>query len=279
MADPLSNSILLEPPLENLPHRRRYKIIFITGNPGLIEYYRTFLTHLYALLTTSVAGKKSDVSYSVSGSSLIGFEIPGGNGGGEDRKGAWTKLGLKKGPPFGLTEVIDAAEKNVLLTCKGSEEEDGVILVGHSVGAYIALEIIQRHRARLEKEGNREPRIVGGICLFPTVTHISQSPRGKLLTVSSLPSIDFVSRGYVCDHLIFLTAVLCTEANMILLFQKLSKLPSFQSIIPLFFSFFLSLIPIIILQPLIRQITKFQIHSTATTAAFLKSKHGVHQAW
>jgi hypothetical protein len=189
MADPLSNSILLEPPSTSSPLRRKYKIIFITGNPGLIEYYRTFLIHLYALLTATVAGVKKDVSYSVGGNSLIGFEIPEGNAGREEQEGAWTKLGVESGPPFNLTEVINAAEKQILLACKESGEQDRIILVGHSVGAYITLEIIQRHRARLEKKVVGEPSIVGGICLFPTVTHISKSPRGIILTVSSIPSM------------------------------------------------------------------------------------------
>jgi len=95
-------------------------------------------------------------------------------------------------PPFDLGQVINAMERDVLANCRPdseSEDKEGVIIVGHSVGAYIALEIIQRHRARLEKMQpdslTDEPRIVGGVCLFPTVMDIGKSPKGKVLTVSS----------------------------------------------------------------------------------------------
>jgi hypothetical protein len=67
--------------------------------------------------------------------------------------------------------------------------------------------------------------------------------------------------------------------NMTTMKQKLAKLPFFGSLIPLFLSLLLTLIPTTILKPLIRQITNFQPHSTETTTAFLKSRHGVHQAW
>lgn len=53
-----------------------------------------------------------------------------------------------------------------------------VILMGHSVGSYMLLEIIRRVRAKGE-----EIRIVGGICLFPTVLDIAKSESGKIASV------------------------------------------------------------------------------------------------
>jgi pimeloyl-ACP methyl ester carboxylesterase len=156
---------------------KNYSVIFITGNPGLIGYYRKFLTHLHAVLSTG----DSTAEFTVRGSSLVGFEI-------EHGKRAWKGLGIGHDAPFNLAEVIDAAERNVM-RCVEGDGDRGVILVGHSVGAYIALEIIQRHRRRLEDGKGRgqgkEPRIVGGICLFPTVVDIGKSEKGVMLTVSS----------------------------------------------------------------------------------------------
>jgi hypothetical protein len=51
-----------------------YIIYFLTGNPGLIEYYRTFLTHLYGLLTHNTASNLS-TEFHVYGRSLSGFEM------------------------------------------------------------------------------------------------------------------------------------------------------------------------------------------------------------
>jgi pimeloyl-ACP methyl ester carboxylesterase len=62
-----------------------------------------------------------------------------------------------------------------------------VIIVGHSVGAYILLEILRRHRERLlgnpKDDAADGMRIEGGICLFPTVTHIAKSKSGRKFSV------------------------------------------------------------------------------------------------
>jgi alpha-beta hydrolase superfamily lysophospholipase len=55
-----------------------------------------------------------------------------------------------------------------------------VILIGHSVGAYIAMEILRRHR---EESSSPAFDIIGGILLFPTVMDIASSPAGRKLTV------------------------------------------------------------------------------------------------
>lgn len=61
-----------------------------------------------------------------------------------------------------------------------------VILIGHSVGAYMLLEVLDRwQREEEEGEGKREEtfRIVGGVGLFPTIVDIAQSEKGRALSV------------------------------------------------------------------------------------------------
>ena len=58
-----------------------------------------------------------------------------------------------------------------------------VILVGHSVGAYIALEVLRRLQRKEEGMG---VRVVGVLGLWPTVTHIAKSPSGVRIGVSSV---------------------------------------------------------------------------------------------
>ena len=53
---------------------RTYIIYFLTGNPGLFEYYRTFLTHLYGVLSSYTASDR-DVEFQVYSWSLSGFEM------------------------------------------------------------------------------------------------------------------------------------------------------------------------------------------------------------
>jgi predicted esterase len=153
--------------------KRAYIIYFITGNPGLIEYYRTFLTHLYGLLTQS---SPSSTSLHVFGRSLSGFEASTSTG--ERRDG---------NPPFSLQEQISRSQSALEELVRNVREKNGVqdvrvILMGHSVGSYILLEVIRRVRekAKVEKDA---VRIAGGVCLFPTVTHIAKSESGRKATV------------------------------------------------------------------------------------------------
>jgi hypothetical protein len=69
-------------------------------------------------------------------------------------------------------------------TAKG-DEPMSVVLMGHSVGAYILLEVIAQWQAeQLEGKSKRSPwRPVAGINLFPTVTEIAKSEKGRQLSV------------------------------------------------------------------------------------------------
>jgi hypothetical protein len=159
---------------------RKYIIYFITGNPGLIEYYRTYLTHLYALLAASSLA--SQVEFRVFGRSLSGFETDN-----RELKNIRSKYGAP-GPPYGLQVQIMHAEK-ALEDLVHEEQENGagdvrVVLMGHSVGAYMLLEIIRRVREKLLANGNHGVRIVGGVGLFPTLTHLESSESGKKYGVS-----------------------------------------------------------------------------------------------
>lgn len=60
-----------------------------------------------------------------------------------------------------------------------------VIIVAHSVGAYIALEVIRR----LRDEENANVEVVGGVLLFPTIVDIARSPSGIVLTVINIHAI------------------------------------------------------------------------------------------
>jgi len=252
MATTLADSIQLIASTTGTPSTKtkRCVIIFITGNPGLIEYYRTFLTHLHSVLNQSSGDKgKEGALFDVYGSSIPGFEIEDVVE--EERRLRWRRIGLEGAAPFGLGSVIDGVERSVFnIAMKyvgggvgGAEEEPGVILVGHSLGAYIALEVIERHRRRLGKKVRMEgePRIVGGIGLFPTIVNIGMSEKGRALST-------------------------------------LTKIPFFQTLAPLLITLFLALFPSAILSPLVRLITRMPPSAAATTTAFLKSPHGTNQA-
>ena len=69
----------------------------------------------------------------------------------------------------------------------GGEVEHKVIIVGHSVGAFIGLEIIRRVRERLRRREAGEGmglQIVGFVGLWPSLTWIAESKSGRMVAVS-----------------------------------------------------------------------------------------------
>lgn len=138
-------------------------IFFISGNPGLIGYYHPFLSHLAEYLT-------DETSFQIYGCSLGGFEIG---------KDAPKELDLEDQIQFVQKSLASLmSEKTGINSASTGNDLDRekVILIGHSVGTYIAMEILNRHR-------DQPFDIVGGVMLFPTVKDIAASPSGQKLTV------------------------------------------------------------------------------------------------
>ncbi|PGH18288.1 hypothetical protein AJ79_00627 [Helicocarpus griseus UAMH5409] len=172
-------------------------LFFIPGNPGLISYYHTYLSLLALELSTNASNPECIIH----GKSLGGFEIA------EDRNQEPTRTDTKLNS---LSDQIDHAERNLSnfvadwhvskqqgqgleAGANGDQKEPRpkksakVILIGHSVGAYIAMEILRRHREGKAATGkSSEDRdmmeIIGGILLFPTVVDIAKSSSGRKLT-------------------------------------------------------------------------------------------------
>ncbi|KAI9884625.1 MAG: hypothetical protein M1823_003581 [Watsoniomyces obsoletus] len=111
--------------------------------------------------------------------------------------------------PYNLLQQIEQTETRLHVFITEQQEKHGkrvgmkrkarpkVILIGHSVGAYILLEIIRRHHHRRRYKtdevtsNDMDMDIIGGLLLFPTVTHIAQSPSGvkySVLTTAFLRS-------------------------------------------------------------------------------------------
>ncbi|KAH0610061.1 uncharacterized protein H6S33_012607 [Morchella sextelata] len=251
---------------------RETYILFLPGNPGLIEYYRRFLGTLAALLARKVH---------VLGVSHAGFysqqtaarEVVEGGGEGEGEgegagKGYWT-LAEQVVQKVGIVEWIVGGGAAGVGDGKGGLENEGklaegekerrmrprVIIMGHSVGAYIAMETLrvlgekrEKRRAEgggedgAEGEAEDEPEVFGGVMLFPTVVDIAKSPSGKIL--SALLTL--------------------TGAYLPLLISHLSH--------PL------SLLPTRLVYAMIRLLTFHPPSATATTLSLLTTPGAVFQA-
>jgi hypothetical protein len=183
---PLSNEIHLHPGPPNTTRQKSKLLLFmITGNPGLIEYYRTFLNTLYSQLEYF----NQHIDLHLYGSSLAGFEL-----------GPATCLN----EPLSLDQQIESVYEKletVIHRISGNGENDGagaampvqVILIGHSVGAFVLLEVVSRwKKLRVTDAANPSSfEIKGGICLFPTVVDIAKSPTGRKVTVCQEFDIHF----------------------------------------------------------------------------------------
>ncbi|KIN05902.1 hypothetical protein OIDMADRAFT_112461 [Oidiodendron maius Zn] len=171
----MPSTISITPEHEN-PSASYHLIFLITGNPGLVSYYNVFLTTLHRLLSEKESDK--DV-FHIYGESLAGFE---------DNDTPSKVTGL----PYSLEEQIETrmqSLKNQHIPSGPRQDQayDSIILIGHSVGTYIILEMLQRLK--------RSPHlnIRAGILLFPTVTRLADSPRGlkfsPILRMSGFPRL------------------------------------------------------------------------------------------
>ena len=151
-----------------------YLIYFMPGNPGLIGYYRPFLSRLHGLLSSESTTKFS--RFHICGHSHKGFESA------QDCKKPKTPK-----YPLGLEQQIKFQEQSLYDHIKTHSIRTGnipkVILMGHSVGCYMLLELIKQHRYKIEEDGEEDVDLIGGILLFPTITDIAKSPLGKIFDV------------------------------------------------------------------------------------------------
>lgn len=153
-------------------------IFFITGNPGLIEYYRTFLTLCFESLRTNY----SDHHIKVAGTSLRGFGV--------QEHGHQHQANDGAEGPYDLEQQIEHIGQMLERTIQSHARQGSptkLILMGHSVGSYILLEVLRRRKENpTTQQLSNDANVVGGICLFPTVAHIAKSPSGKKFSVCYL---------------------------------------------------------------------------------------------
>ena len=143
----------------------------ITGNPGCIGYYHEFLS----LLWDNLGAARSIADISIYGTSLSGF-----TSGDDDDDDDGAVLGLQ-----GQIRFLETRLDRYMSRYFGEEAavEHKVIIIGHSVGAYIGLELVRRHQEKVKMGLDRGFDILGYVALWPTLTHIGQSRRGRRLGV------------------------------------------------------------------------------------------------
>ncbi|EMC96879.1 hypothetical protein BAUCODRAFT_431137 [Baudoinia panamericana UAMH 10762] len=231
----LRNQIHLRVSLDGTSPQNPLLVYFITGNPGVIQYYGSFMMHLKDQLATRQPGLKKNLI--VHGASLDGFQS-------RPKTARWR--------PYDLREQIAGIRWQLALavgTSKGQHPDPmPVILVGHSIGAYMLIEAIARERERATRDSfpDQKPifNIIGGICLFPTITDLGSSGNGVGLW-----------------YLSWLLAV-----------------PGFLLIFQVFVRLLTGWMPYLFLDGIVSFFTGYKADAARTTSMFLKSRQGVRQA-
>ena len=154
-----------------------HTIIFVTGNPGLIGYYRRFLTSLHQNVNAAGSGR----GVAVYGRSLGGFEV--------NSTAEKPRLHALNDEIELVWQIIDQAVQNA---SDHNAEKTQISLCGHSLGTYIILCVLERYYSDWH-ERDISYRIESAVLLFPAVADLAKSPSGKrvrlLLAIPGLPVV------------------------------------------------------------------------------------------
>ncbi|EJD03692.1 uncharacterized protein FOMMEDRAFT_83275 [Fomitiporia mediterranea MF3/22] len=120
-------------------------LLFVPGNPGLADFYIPYLSHISESAPDSLA---------ILAHSLIGHSP----------RVAATPLAFSRleAQVEGIIEIVDNIDHTF-----GSATS--IVLIGHSVGAWIVLQALRE----------RSQRITSAFLLFPTIAHIARTPNGS----------------------------------------------------------------------------------------------------
>ncbi|KAI2643734.1 hypothetical protein GGS21DRAFT_497928 [Xylaria nigripes] len=147
-------------------------VFFVPGNPGLIGYYAPFLAALRDLLDANTA--LNSINFHIHGQNLSGFV-----------DGDHEPFTFKRKPydlEYQIQHTLNALRAlSIESGPRQGKPYDHVLLIGHSVGAYIALETC--HRVLRDSSKDPDLRLSSGIFLFPTIDHIASSPSGWKLNI------------------------------------------------------------------------------------------------
>lgn len=154
----------------------KFVIYLIPGNPCLISYYEPFLSTLFSLLNDGP--NVGTFSAHVGGYTLPGFESEP-----VDQSSGITLPASLKSQIRNTEDLIKVGLDNHIHqdAANKSSRPPKVILIAHSVGAYIALEILRR-RTQGQNDLSKV-NIAGAVLLCPTVVNIAQSAHGAIAIV------------------------------------------------------------------------------------------------
>ncbi|XP_043119560.1 lipid droplet-associated hydrolase isoform X3 [Puntigrus tetrazona] len=138
------------------PNPPKMLILVIPGNPGVVGFYKTYMWTLYQTFIQR---------YPVWAVSHAGHCMPP-----ETYDMIEDASVTEKEDVFGLNGQI---EHKMAFLRKHVPRDTNLLLIGHSIGCYIILEMMKR---------DPELKVVKAVMLFPTIERMACSPQGKVMT-------------------------------------------------------------------------------------------------
>ncbi|KAI3394242.1 hypothetical protein diail_2983 [Diaporthe ilicicola] len=216
---------------------RECLVYFLTGNPGLIDYYEPFLRSVRTHLDAIESKRQHRVAFHVYGRNLAGFDDAD-----HDRP-----FNTGDNPPHDVEHQVQSCTKHIAAAAgcipagrpRAGQPFDDVVLVGHSLGTYLALEVFHRHLHDPSAAPGLNLR--SGVLLFATVADLAKSPKGVQMDL-------------------------------------MRRTPLLGRYAPLVARGLLSLVPAAVLRFVTSRVLGMDPHAAATTTRFLTSRDGVFQA-
>ncbi|KAK7904473.1 hypothetical protein WMY93_017080 [Mugilogobius chulae] len=131
-------------------------ILVIPGNPGVVGFYTTFMQTLYRAFSCR---------FSVWCVSHAGHCEPPDHMDMTEDASLAEELDV-----FGINGQI---EHKLTFLRKHVPRETRLVLIGHSIGCYIILEMMKR---------DPELKVLKAVMLFPTIERMAQTPQGRVVT-------------------------------------------------------------------------------------------------
>uniref|UniRef100_A0A8C4ZQ99 Lipid droplet-associated hydrolase n=2 Tax=Gadus morhua TaxID=8049 RepID=A0A8C4ZQ99_GADMO len=140
----------------HLNHEHKVLFLVIPGNPGIVGFYKTFMQALHA--SFGFRHPVWAVSHAGHCDPPVSMDMV------EDASF------IEEGDIFGINGQI---EHKLAFLRKHVPKETRLVLLGHSIGCYIILDMMKR---------NPELQVLKAVMLFPTIERMAQTPQGRILT-------------------------------------------------------------------------------------------------
>jgi pimeloyl-ACP methyl ester carboxylesterase len=243
-----SQDIWYKPPLtatQNSP----YVVYMLPGNPCIMTYYQPFLSTLFTLLNEALA--PLHFAAHVGGYTPPGFRLlPGPIDGVALPASLQAQIGYAE-------QLIEGAVNKHVLSENGSANtiRPKVILVAHSIGTYMTLEILRRY-----KDGHNrlsQIDIIGAVLLCPTVVNITGSKNDEKANVC------YLFNNHLYHRLI-----------TVQFFTRISAFPTLLGALVKILTF---MIPLSVIAWIARVFARVPAHVAQAFAEFLKGPCAVQQ--